>query len=79
MVMHLGRDGGSDVKVEDVVDIARAAGHVIMEVYRSDSEVRAVRDKYQSPCKNAAESALIARSTCFFVFFSQQVASSYSW
>lgn len=41
MAMHLGRDGGSDVKVEDVVDIARAAGHVIMEVYRSDSEVRA--------------------------------------
>lgn len=37
--MHLERDRRSDVKVEDVVDIARAAGHAIMEVYNSDSEV----------------------------------------
>lgn len=39
MTMHLERDRRSDVKVEDVVDIARAAGHAIMEVYNSDSEV----------------------------------------
>ena len=45
MAMHLRRDGGSDLKVEHVVDISRAAGHAIMEVYRSDSEVRAVQHK----------------------------------
>lgn len=39
--MYLERDGELPaVKVEDVVDIARAAGDVIMGVYSTDPEVR---------------------------------------
>lgn len=39
--MHLERDSELPaVKVEDVVDIARAAGDVIMGVYSTDLEVR---------------------------------------
>lgn len=38
--MKLSREGGSDINVADVVDIARAAGHVIMDVYKEDPKVR---------------------------------------
>lgn len=38
-VMHLAREGRPDIKVEDVVDIARAAGRVILDVYKEDPEV----------------------------------------
>lgn len=38
-IMLLQRAGLPAVKVVDVVDIARAAGRVIMEVYKTDREV----------------------------------------
>ncbi|CAN0046825.1 unnamed protein product, partial [Ectocarpus fasciculatus] len=44
--MHLERDGELPaVKVEDVVDIARAAGDVIMGVYSTDPETWDSRSK----------------------------------
>lgn len=40
--MNMERGAGLPaVKVEDIVDIARAAGRVIMDVYKTDPEVRA--------------------------------------
>lgn len=39
--MHLAREGSSsDIDVGVIVDIARAAGEVIMNVYKEDPEVR---------------------------------------
>lgn len=38
-VMHLAREGRPGIKVEDIVDIARAAGRVILDVYKEDREV----------------------------------------
>lgn len=39
--MHIERGVGLPaIKVEDIVDIARAAGRVIMDVYKTDPEVR---------------------------------------
>lgn len=37
--MHLKREEGPDVKVEDVIDVARAAARVIMDVYNESPEV----------------------------------------
>ena len=37
--MHLKREVGCDVIVEDVIDIARAAARVIMDVYGEEPEV----------------------------------------
>lgn len=38
-VMHLAREGRPGIKVEEIVDIARAAGRVILDVYKEDREV----------------------------------------
>lgn len=38
-MMYLAREGGGDVKIEDVIAIAQAAGRVIMGVYKTEPEV----------------------------------------
>lgn len=38
-MMRLKREEGPDVKVEDVIDVARAAARVIMDVYDEKPEV----------------------------------------
>lgn len=38
-VMHLAREGAPDINVEDVVHTARAAGRVVMDVYKTDPKV----------------------------------------